>query len=111
MIGVCTKYRHTDATHAALAVARHLDDKGVKSALTYYDWRAGNVDPAYDNRVRQLRGLQPPEGVKQVVWTAPVDPLLIHLAKDMRVRNTLFTSWDQLEPRDEDSLDEYRHVL
>lgn len=112
MIGIYTRYRHSDATHAALAVARQLDDMGRTSTLMRYDWRVTSVDPAYDNRVKVLTVRRNDKHIHHGVWTSPsTDQYFLDLHDQHRVKNTLFISWEQLEPYDERILDDYNHVL
>jgi len=102
MIGVCTHYRHNEITHAALSVMRYLDERGRKASLLNYDWRLSRVNPAYDNRVTPLwRNLN---NLQQMVWTYP-DGL-----RDDCI-NTLFTSWENIQPHHGRLLPFYDHVV
>jgi glycosyltransferase involved in cell wall biosynthesis len=112
MISICTKYRRCDATHAAIAIKKHLDSIGIKSTLLHYDWRAPTVDPAFDSRVHRIVLRRWLRGIRHTVWTSPIDGYFIEtMRRKKNIRSTLFTSWEQLEPYDEKALDSYQHVL
>lgn len=111
MIGICTRWRKTDATHAALSVARRLHELACPFIINCYDWRSGDVAADYDKHVHHIQFQKWLSTVKHIIWTAPVDSYFITQARKKHIRSSLYTSWDQLEPYDEKVLAEYTHIL
>jgi glycosyltransferase involved in cell wall biosynthesis len=110
MVGICTRYNRWDTTHAALAIARHLDDVGRSSALLCYGPRT-LVDPAYDNKVHTEKFGVWVKKLHHLVWTGTVDTYFLQIPFKQRIKNTLYVTWDQIVPFDELGLGAYNHVL
>lgn len=111
MLGIITRWRNHDCTLAALAAAHRLDDLARRYSIFCYDWRTDRVDPAYDSHVHRRPFQYWLSKVNHIIWTAPVDEFFIDAARRRGISNTLYTSWDQLEPYDEKVLGNYTHVL
>jgi glycosyltransferase involved in cell wall biosynthesis len=111
MIGIVTRYRKTDATLSALALAHHLESLARSYSLFVYDWRAGSIDSSIDNKIHRYSFRDWLQHVNHIIWTSPVDTYFIHQAKQHGIRSTLWTSWEQLEPYDEKVIGEYAHIL
>lgn len=111
MLAIVIRYRKHDCTLAALAVARYLDMSARRYTLIRLDWRAGSIDPAYDNKVHQIPFGKWLPKISHVLWTIPADEFYISYLREHKVRNTLYISWDQVERYDEKALSLYTHVL
>lgn len=111
MLTICTRYRKSDATISAIAVASRLHDLARRHSIISYDLRANTVDATYDNKVRASNFHAWLPKTSHIIWTAPVDNYFIDTARREGIRSTLYTSWDQVEPYDEKVIGDYTHVL
>lgn len=111
MIGIYTRYRKYDNTLAAMALARYLENQGRTVSVNAHEWRTATVDPVFDNRIKQVPFNKWLNGVQHIVWTFPGETHQIELAMAHDVRNTLYTSWDQIVQYDAKVLAGYTHVL
>lgn len=112
MIGICSRYRRSDATHAALAIDRHMSASGRKTGFMCYDKRTGTVAPGYDNKIHQKRfKYWLNSNLSHIFWLVSADPFYVAAASSENIINIIYISWDQLEPGDEILLSMYNVVL
>lgn len=111
MIGINTVYRTHDATIVATTLARKLKEAGKRFSIHTNDWRSQEVDHAFDQGVHTGKFKAWLKNLSHIVWTEPAPDYLLYYSIQAKIKNSLYTSWDQLEQYDVETVQGYNYIL